>query len=121
MAMCPEQNFLPAALLLTRVISLPGETKICLDLGHKSVAAENEISKRVYFLNAPELKHVGQSEEHLVAEAGSNHLYSIGDILFGIPIHICPTVALYEKAYTVEDGKLSGEWEIIARNRKISL
>jgi D-serine deaminase-like pyridoxal phosphate-dependent protein len=121
MDMCPEQNFLPAALLITRVISLPGGAKICLDLGHKSVAAENELAKRVYFLNAPGLKFISQSEEHLVAEAGNNHSYNIGDVLFGIPFHICPTVALYENAFTVENGKLSGEWKIIARNRKISL
>jgi len=30
-----EQPFLPAALVVTRVISLPDETKLCLDLGHK--------------------------------------------------------------------------------------
>jgi D-threonine aldolase len=118
---CAEQKFLPAALVISRVISLPGKTKICLDLGHKSIAAENELAKRVYFLNASELKFISQSEEHLVAETGKEHSYKTGDVLFGIPIHICPTVALYEKAYTVENGKLSGEWEIIARDRKITV
>jgi len=117
---CSEQHFLPAALLLSRVISLPDETKICLDLGHKSVAAENEIARRVFFLNAPELIAVSQSEEHLVADAGKDHSYQTGDLLFGIPYHICPTVALYEKVYTVENGKLTGEWEVTARKRKIN-
>jgi D-serine deaminase-like pyridoxal phosphate-dependent protein len=119
--LCPEQNFSPAALVMTRVISLPNETKLCLDLGHKSVAAENEITRRVYFPAAPDLKAISQSEEHLVMDTGKNHSYKVGDILLGIPIHICPTVALYEKAYTVENGKLTGEWKIIARDRKISL
>jgi D-threonine aldolase len=119
--LCPEQNFSPAALVMTRVISLPNETKLCLDLGHKSVAAENEITGRVYFPAAPDLKAISQSEEHLVMDAGKNHSYKVGDILFGIPVHICPTVALYEKAYTVENGKLTGEWKIIARDRKITL
>jgi D-threonine aldolase len=118
--LCPEQNFLPAALLITRVVSVPGETKLCLDLGHKSVAAENEITRRVYFPAVPELKAISQSEEHLVVDAGKNYLYKVGDILFGIPFHICPTVALYEKAYTVEDNKLTGEWKMIARDRKIN-
>ncbi|MEO8112348.1 MAG: alanine racemase, partial [Ginsengibacter sp.] len=31
-----EQHFLPAALVITRVISLPAKRKLCLDLGHKS-------------------------------------------------------------------------------------
>jgi D-serine deaminase-like pyridoxal phosphate-dependent protein len=72
-------------------------------------------------MNAPELKFTGQSEEHLVAEAGSNHSYKIGDVLYGMPIHICPTVALYERAYTVNDGKVGGEWRTVARDRKITL
>jgi D-serine deaminase-like pyridoxal phosphate-dependent protein len=117
----PEQAFLTAALVMTRVISLPDETKICLDLGHKSVSAENELSKRVYFLDAPHLQPVGQSEEHLVVEAGPGHSYKIGDVLFGLPIHICPTVALYERGFTVEKGLFTGEWKTVARDRRITL
>jgi D-serine deaminase-like pyridoxal phosphate-dependent protein len=116
---CPEQNFLPAALLVTRIVSLPNENLICTDLGHKSVAAEKELTRRVYFLNAPELEAVSQSEEHLVLKANKNHSYKTGDILYGLPVHICPTVALYENVITVENGRVTGEWPTIARNRKI--
>lgn len=119
--LCPEQPFEPAAVLVTRVISLPDATKICLDLGHKSVAAENEIERRVFFPRAQQLKPIGQSEEHLVLEAGANHSFKVGDVLYGIPFHICPTVALYERAITVEDGKIVGEWRIVARDRKITI
>jgi D-serine deaminase-like pyridoxal phosphate-dependent protein len=35
---CPELPFLPAAVLFTRVISKPGINRLCLDLGHKSLA-----------------------------------------------------------------------------------
>lgn len=118
---CPEQPFHTAALLVTRVISLPDPAHICVDLGHKSVAAENEIGKRVFFPDAPGLKPVSQSEEHLVLYAGEGHVFQPGDVLYGIPYHVCPTVALYERAYTVENGNLSGEWRIVARDRKISL
>ena len=119
--MCAEQAFLPAALVVTRVISLPGETTLCLDLGHKSIAAENELSRRVYFINAPELRMVSQSEEHLVVEAGKGHSWKVGDVLYGMPIHICPTVALYDRATTVENGHVGGTWEIIARNRTLGI
>jgi len=118
---CPEQPFLTAALVVSRVISLPDETKLCLDVGHKSVSAENELSKRIYFLNAPELVMIGQSEEHLVVDAGKDHDYKIGDVLYGLPYHICPTIALYERAITIEDNKISGEWKNIARDRKINI
>jgi D-serine deaminase-like pyridoxal phosphate-dependent protein len=92
-----------------------------LDLGHKSVAAENEISRRVFFLNAPELNAVSQSEEHLVVDAPADHSYRRGDVLYGLPYHICPTVALYERAFTIQDKHVSGEWKVIARDRKITV
>lgn len=116
-----EQPFLPAALVISRIISLPNETTICADLGHKSVASENPLNNRVHFINAPELTFIGQSEEHLVLQGDKDHQYKTGDVLYGIPVHICPTCALYERALIAEDGKVIGEWKIIARDRKISL
>jgi D-serine deaminase-like pyridoxal phosphate-dependent protein len=119
--LCPEQKFLPAAVLVTRVISLPSANKICTDLGHKSVAAENEIGKRVFFLNAEGVKPVGQSEEHLVLVTTEGHSHKVGDVFYGLPYHVCPTVALYESVYTIENGRVTGEWKNMARDRKISL
>jgi D-serine deaminase-like pyridoxal phosphate-dependent protein len=116
---CPEQSFLPAAVLVTRIISLPAPGKICTDLGHKSVAAENEIIRRVFFLNAEDIQPVSQSEEHLVAEVPPDHSHKVGDILYGLPFHVCPTVALYESSFIIEEGKVTGEWRTEARDRKI--
>lgn len=116
-----EQPFQPAALVLTRVISTPGADKLCLDIGHKSVAAENELSNRVVFLNAPELTPISQSEEHFVVEAPPDHRYKIGDVLYALPVHICPTCALYEKAIVVENGLAKEEWKIAARDRMITI
>ncbi|MGZ8558707.1 MAG: D-TA family PLP-dependent enzyme [Chitinophagaceae bacterium] len=118
---CKEQTFLPAALVISRIISLPDKTTICTDLGHKSVASENPISNRVRFINAQELIFIGQSEEHLILQANKDHPYKIGDTLYGLPFHICPTCALYERALIAEEGKVTGEWKIIARDRRITL
>ena len=119
--LCAEQHFVSAALVISRIISLPDETKLCLDLGHKSISAENELNKRVYFLNAPELKFVSHSEEHLVAEANAGHSYKTGDVLYGLPFHICPTCSLYERALIAENNEVTGEWKIIARDKKINV
>jgi len=116
----PEQDFQYAALVLTRVISLPAEDKICIDLGHKSIASENDLQKRVYFLNHPDLKPLGQSEEHLVIEVAKGHNFKIGDILYALPIHICPTVALYDRAVIINDGEVCETWKVIARDRQIN-
>ncbi|MEP6681813.1 MAG: D-TA family PLP-dependent enzyme, partial [Parafilimonas sp.] len=94
----PDEQFEYAALVITRIISIIDEHTICTDLGHKSVSAENTIDKRVHFLNAENIQPIGQSEEHLVLKVDDAPAYKIGDILFGIPYHICPTVALYERA-----------------------
>jgi D-serine deaminase-like pyridoxal phosphate-dependent protein len=107
--------------VVTRIISLPDETKLCLDLGHKSIAAERDVKSRVYLINAPDLEVVGQSEEHLVVEAGMGHNYKTGDVIYGMPYHVCPTVALYERAITIENNQTSGEWKNIARDRKITI
>lgn len=118
----PEQPFEVAALVISRIISLPASNRICLDLGHKSISSENQLSRRVFFLNAQDAVFVSHSEEHLVLEVRENHSYKIGDVFYGMPFHICPTVALYERAYIVENEELTGEeWKIIARDRTLSL
>ncbi len=109
-----------AALLLTRVVSLPDAIKICLDVGYKAVASESDIEHRIFFLNAPRLKIISHSEEHLVVEAEPGHGYRPGDVLYAVPFHICPTAALYEKAFAIEKGKCTGTWKTAGRNRTIN-
>ena len=116
----PEQHFLFGALVLTKVISLPADDKICIDLGYKSIASENDLQHRVYFLNAPDLFPYSHSEEHMVIEAGVNHGFKVGDILYALPYHICPTVALYDRAVCIREGVMDNSWEITARDRQIN-
>lgn len=117
----PEQPFLFAGLVFTRVISLPSAEIVTTDLGHKAIASENPLEKRVYFLNAPELVPIGHSEEHLVLRVPAGHTYKVGDILYGVPHHICPTVALHETANVVVENKVVGTWNIVSRKRKITI
>ncbi|MBC7759544.1 MAG: D-TA family PLP-dependent enzyme, partial [Phormidesmis sp. FL-bin-119] len=116
----PEQDFQHAALILARVVSLPDENKICIDLGYKAIASENELLNRVYFLNHPTLKPSGQSEEHMVISVDNAHRFKLGDALYALPVHICPTVALYEKVFVVEDAESNFTWNVIARDRMIT-
>lgn len=115
-----EQAFVPAALVISRIISNPDENIYTCDLGHKSVSAENLIGQRVVFLNAPDLVAIAQSEEHLVLKSNNGTTHQPGEVLYGLPYHICPTVALYEKASIVDQHRLIDEWDIAARNRRIA-
>lgn len=116
-----EQPFEFAALVVTRVISRPAERIITVDLGHKSIASENSLNQRVHFLNAKGLTPVGHSEEHLVLHTDENNSMSPGDALYGVPHHICPTVALHDEAAVCSDGEVNGFWPILSRKRKINI
>jgi len=89
-------------------------------LGHKSVAAENPLQRRIKVLNTPAFTFVGQSEEHLVLKTDGTNAFAVGDVLYGMPIHICPTCALYERACVVEDHSVTNEWKMTARDRKLN-
>ncbi len=116
----PDEPFEYAALVITRIISIIDEQTICVDLGHKSVAAENPLP-RVHFLNAPDAVPISQSEEHLVMNLPDTGKWKVGDILYGVPVHICPTVALYDSAVIVENNEVIDNWKVIARARKITI
>jgi len=114
----PDLPFLPAALVLTRVISKPGPNRLCLDLGHKAIAAEMP-PPRVQFLNLKDAVPVLHSEEHLVLETRRSNDFNLGDCLYGVPWHICPTVALHAEAVVIEQGMSAGRWPVAARDRRL--
>lgn len=117
----PEQHFVSAALVVTRIISKPAPDTICVDLGHKAIAAENPLPQRVAFLNTSGLRPVGHSEEHMVLKVEDGKTYNIGDVFYGVPFHICPTVALYDTAAVIENHRFTETWKITSRARKITI
>lgn len=116
----PDLPFLPAAVLLTRVISKPLPNRLCLDLGHKAVGSEMPWP-RVEFLNLPDATFVAHSEEHLVLEAPSAEAFEIGHVVYALPWHVCPTVALHDHVYAVADGTLAARWSVAARSRRLTV
>ena len=110
-----DLKFLPAAVLVSRIVSKPAKNLICLDLGYKSVASEMNLP-RVHFLNVSNFIQISQSEEHLVVECTTADSYKIGDIFYALPYHICPTVAKFPYAYTVINHEINGKWEVAARD-----
>ncbi len=117
----PEQPFQWAALLFTRVISKPRPGYITTDLGHKAVASENPLNHRVKFLNLTDYELVSQSEEHLVLSIRAWDAVIIGDVLYGVPYHICPTVNLYNEVYVANGNRVTETWQVVARNRRITV
>ncbi|HEA31169.1 MAG TPA: D-TA family PLP-dependent enzyme [Leeuwenhoekiella sp.] len=116
----PDLPFDIAATVATRIISKPGDDKLCLDLGHKAVASEMKTAP-VFFPQLPDANIEVHSEEHLVIKTNKAESWNIGDILYGFPWHICPTVALHNQAAIIENKEITDFWSIEARNRMYAL
>ena len=114
-------GFTPAALLLTRVISRPSPRRVTFDLGYKAVASDPPAGKRLVMLDIPEYDAILQNEEHLVIETPAADRFQPGDVAYAIPVHICPTSAMHKFAYVVEGGRVVDRWDIIARDRMLTI
>lgn len=116
----PEMNFQNAAVVISRVISHPTPDRICVDLGHKSVASEFD-HPRVTFYGLESAAAVIHSEEHLVLKVQAAHDYPVGTVLYGVPRHVCPTMALHQQAWCVREGRAVETWPITARARCLTI
>lgn len=116
----PEMPFVEAATVFCRLISKPSKDILCLDLGHKALAAEMPFPRAVI----PGLEgseQIGQSEEHLVIKTREASNFAIGQEFYAIPMHICPTVIKYPRAAVVINGEVTDHWEVAARDYQMSL
>jgi len=119
--MVPELDIRWAAVLMTRIISKPTEGIITVDLGHKAVGSENPMPNRIRFLNLQDYEAYKHSEEHLMVKVKNWSELAVGDVLYGIPYHVCPSVALHEEAHVIKENRWEENWEVVARKRKISV
>lgn len=115
------EGLTPAAVFLTRVISRPTPKRVTLDLGNKAVAADPPLARRVHLLDFPAHEIVGQSEEHLVVETDEAERYKPGDIVYALPGHVCPSVALHRDVLIAEEGRIVGTWRVSARDRMLTI
>jgi D-serine deaminase-like pyridoxal phosphate-dependent protein len=115
-----DMDFLHAAVLLTRVVSKPAQDLVCLDLGHKSVASEFP-QPRIIIPGSGDYSIISHNEEHMVMRTNEAGMMNIGDPLYAIPYHICPTVDRFDIVSVVKNGKVTGQWSVEARKRVITI
>ena len=116
----PELGFQPAAWLLTRVVSRPKPDRVTLDLGSKALSPDLPLPDRCRVFGV-DGNIVLQNEEHLVLQVEDASVYPIGAVAWAVPGHVCPSVALHRQAHIIHQGKLVGEWPIVARDRKLTI
>ena len=114
----PDYGFLPAALVLSTVVSRPRDNRVTCDAGHKAVSADAGLPT-CDVMGRPGLMGLKPSEEHLPIEVLSGERPSLGELLYLLPAHVCPTVNNFDKAVLVRDGKVDGIVPVTARGREV--
>ena len=118
LAELPGLGYAPAVLVMTRVVSRPRMGIVTCDAGHKSVSADAGVPTCVV-VGHPELTPLGPSEEHLPMAVTAGHDGPrVGDTLFLLPRHICPTVNNFDCALLVRDGQIESLERVTARGRE---
>jgi D-serine deaminase-like pyridoxal phosphate-dependent protein len=72
---------------------------------------------RVHFLELAADEVINHSEEHLVLKCIEADQHKTGDVIYALPSHICPTMALHEQVYVVRKKQVTETWMIVARKR----
>ena len=119
----PEMGFIPAGIVMARVVSHPTPSTFTLDLGSKGICTDPAGVRGVIVGMEEIATPLFQHEEHWVFQISPGHegqIPSVGSEVYVMPTHICPCTALYPFVPIVEDGKVTGHWDIAARNRKIT-
>ena len=116
----PELPFEPAALLLMRIVSVVDATTLCFDLGSKAVSPDSPLP-RVVIPTLADYTVTGQHEEHLNVRVPDTSRHAVGEVHYGIPVHVCPTVNLYAELLPVTDGRVGEPWVVQARDRRITV
>jgi D-serine deaminase-like pyridoxal phosphate-dependent protein len=107
-----------AALVLSRVISFAESDHFTCDAGHKAVSVDAGVPNCSVF-GFDGLMPLRPSEEHLPVSVGAgSRMPEIGEVLYLIPKHVCPTVNNFSHALMIRDGKIIGEEKVSARGRE---
>lgn len=112
-----DWGYAPAALVVSRVVSHPHQGIVTCDAGHKTVSADAGVPTCVV-VGHPELTPLSPSEEHLPMQSQTSPGPAIGDALYLLPRHVCPTVNNFDYALIVRNGRIESAEEVSARGRE---
>jgi D-serine deaminase-like pyridoxal phosphate-dependent protein len=113
-----DYGYAPAVLVLTRMVSRPRNNIVTCDAGHKSVSADAGVPTCVV-VGYPELMPLTPSEEHLPLDSKEETVTpQVGEALYLLPRHVCPTVNNFDSALLVRDGQITSVEEVTARGHE---
>ena len=110
-----DWGYQPAAVVVSTVVSHPKPGRVTCDAGHKSVSADGGVPT-CEAAGRPDLRPLKPSEEHLPIEvAGGCEPPAIGEALYLIPRHVCPTVNNFDDALIISQGRIVTLERVTAR------
>lgn len=112
-----EWGYQPAAVVVSTVVSHPKAGHLTCDAGHKSVSADAGVPTCMV-AGRPDLVPLRPSEEHLPIEVKGGERPEIGEALYLIPKHVCPTVNNFDDAVLVVGGRVVGMERVTARGHE---
>jgi len=117
----PEWGYEPAAVVVATVVSHPTANRITCDAGHKAVSADSGVPT-CSIIGWPELQPDKPSEEHLPINIPAGSIApAVGDRIYLIPRHVCPTVNNFDHALIIESGRIIRIERVTARGREIPI
>ena len=112
----PDLKFEFGAMILSRIISLPGKGGFTIDAGKKAISADDP--EKAKLISLPDAQPAAMSEEHWRFTCKHGTEPEISDAVLLIPAHVCTAVHHFDKAYVFADnGKRVDTWDIAARGR----
>jgi len=112
-----EYGYRPAAVVVSTVVSRPSPGRFTCDAGHKTVSADAGVPTCAV-LGEPGYSPSKPSEEHLPIDVTEGSGPSIGDLIYLVPRHICPTVNNFDHALLVSSGTITDLQPVTARGRE---
>src|ERR1043166_1598292 len=113
----PDAGYAPAVFVLGRVVSHPTATRFTCDAGHKTVSADTG-DPTCAVVGHPEYTPRHPSEEHLPMDVPPGTRLPLRDeLLWLVPMHVCPTVNNFDHAVIVSGGAVHGVERVTARGR----
>jgi len=113
-------SFVPELLIaltvLTTVNNFPAQGIVTLDMGSKSMSSD--MGMPLFKGYGKSMKVLALTEEHCQCTYGPKYEFHLGEKIEAIPAHVCTTVNLYDYFYIIDDGELTGRWDILARGKR---
>lgn len=116
----PGWGYQPAVVVMATVVSHPKPGIVTCDAGHKSVSADAGVPTCAV-LDHPDWKPSKPSEEHLPIEVPEQSAPTLGDRVYLVPHHVCPTVNNFDEAIFIVRGQIQTAVLISARGHESAL